>query len=83
MPKLTVYTTWPCVQCNLTKNMLEREGIEYDTVKLQDVPDLVEKFKAEGLLQAPIVVVGNDGRRWSGFRPDLIEELAAGATVEQ
>lgn len=81
--KITVYTTWPCVQCTLTKNLMDRKGIEYDAVKLQDVPELVEKFKEEGLMQAPIVVLGNDGRRWSGFRPDLIEELAGGAAVEE
>jgi glutaredoxin-like protein NrdH len=53
---------------------MERDGIEYDTVSLLDVPELASEFKAAGFLQAPIVV-SRDGRRWSGFRPDLIAEL--------
>lgn len=80
--KITVYTTDPCVQCNLTKNLMDRKGLAYDVVKLQDVPELVERFKDEGLMQAPVVVLGDDGRRWSGFRPDLIEELADAGVAE-
>jgi glutaredoxin-like protein NrdH len=74
--KVTVYTLPVCVQCDRTKKLLDREGIEYDTVDLTTVPEVAEKFKEDGFLQAPIVVVGNDGRRWGGFRPDLIKELA-------
>lgn len=74
--KVTVYTLPVCVQCNQTKKLMDREGIEYDTVDLTTVPDVAARFKEDGLLQAPIVVVGNDGRRWTGFRPDLIKELA-------
>jgi glutaredoxin-like protein NrdH len=74
--KVTVYTLPVCVQCDRTKKLLDREGIEYDTVDLSFEPELADKFKEEGFLQAPIVVVGNDGRRWGGFRPDLIKELA-------
>lgn len=80
MPKVTVYSLPSCVQCNQTKKLMDREGIDYLAVQLEERPDLAAKFKEEGLLQAPIVVVGNDGRRWTGFRPDLIKELK---TVEE
>lgn len=80
MPKITVYSLPSCVQCNQTKKLMDREGIDYLAVQLEERPDLAAKFKEEGLLQAPIVVVGNDGRRWTGFRPDLIKELK---TVEE
>ena len=73
--KVTVYSKKPCPQCELTKNLMRREGIEFEEIDLPSDPEILEKFKEEGLLQAPIVVIGNDGRRWSGFRPDLIEEL--------
>lgn len=78
MPKVTVYTLPVCVQCDRTKKLMDREGIAYESVNLADEPELAEKFKGEGFLQAPIVVVGNDGRRWGGFRPDLIKELGNG-----
>jgi len=71
--KVTVYTKKPCSQCDMTMKLMDREGIVYEAVSLTD--ELVEKFKAEGLMQAPIVVIGNYGRRWAGFRPDLIKEL--------
>lgn len=80
MPKVTVYSLPSCVQCNQTKRLMDREGIDYLAVQLDERPDLAAQFKEEGLLQAPIVVVGNDGRRWTGFRPDLIKELK---TVEE
>lgn len=73
--KVTIYTKKPCPQCDMTKRLMTREGIAFEEVDLPSHPELLEKFKEEGLLQAPIVVLGNDGRRWSGFRPDLIEEL--------
>lgn len=57
----------------MTMKLMDREEIVYEAVDLTD--ELVDKFKAEGLMQAPIVVIGNDGRRWAGFRPDLILEL--------
>ena len=73
--KVTVYSKKPCPQCDMTKNLMRREGIDFEEIDLPSNPEILEKFKEEGLLQAPIVVIGNDGRRWSGFRPDLIEEL--------
>ena len=73
--KITLYTKKPCPQCDMTKKVLARYGLAFDEVDLPSNPELLEKFKEEGLLQAPIVVLGNDGRRWSGFRPDLLEEL--------
>lgn len=75
MTRVTVYTLPSCVQCNQTKKLMDREGIAYETVQLEEHPDKAAEFKDAGILQAPIVVVGNDGRRWAGFRPDLIKEL--------
>ena len=81
--KVTVYTLPVCVQCDRTKKLMDREGIEYTSVDLAGEPDLAAKFKEDGFLRAPIVVVGNDGRRWGGFRPDLIKELASAAVEGQ
>jgi len=73
--KVTVYTKKPCPQCDMTKRLMKREGIAFEEVDLLASPEILEKFKAEGLLQAPIVVIGNDGRRWSGFLPAEIMKL--------
>ena len=77
MTRVTVYTLPICVQCDRTKKLMDRNGIVYDTVDLTTVPEVAAKFKEDGFLQAPIVVLGNGGRTWAGFRPDLIDELAA------
>ena len=75
--KITVWTKSNCSQCTMTKSQLRRKGLEYDEADLETNPEQLQKFKDAGLLQAPIVVLGNDGRSWAGFRPDLIDELAA------
>jgi len=77
MPKIpvTVYHIGPdCVQCNQTKKLMDRLGISYTEVDLRDNPDVLEAFKAEGLLAAPIVTT--DTKRWSGFRYEKIKSLA-------
>lgn len=56
---------------------MTRMGLEYVEADLETSPEQLEKFKDDGFLQAPIVVLGNGGRTWAGFRPDLIDALAA------
>ena len=63
-----------CVQCDATKRALRKAGIDFIERPLEDFPDHVQAFKDEGLLGAPIVETAN--RRWSGFRPDLIKQIA-------
>lgn len=81
--KITVWTKSACPQCTMTKNLLKRKGLEYVEADLETSPEQLQKFKDAGMLQAPIVVLGHEGRSWAGFRPDLIEELAYLAPVEE
>lgn len=74
--KITVWTKSSCPQCTLTKNLLKRKGLEFEEADLEADPERLQAFKDAGLLQVPIVVLGNDGRKWAGFRPDLIDELS-------
>ncbi|MFD1211128.1 glutaredoxin-like protein NrdH [Arthrobacter sp. GCM10027362] len=71
---VTVYTKPSCVQCNATYRALDKKGIEYQSVDLSQDPAALERVRALGYLQAPVVVTERD--HWSGFRPDKIEELA-------
>ena len=73
---VTVWTKSDCSQCVMTKKLMARKGVDFDEADLETSPEQLAKFKDEGLLQAPIIVLGHDGRRWAGFRPDLIEELS-------
>ncbi|HEX9089684.1 MAG TPA: glutaredoxin domain-containing protein [Arthrobacter sp.] len=74
--KITVWSKSDCSQCTMTKNLMKREGLDFVEADLEADPAQLQKFKDAGLLQAPIVVLGKEGRSWAGFRPDLIKELA-------
>lgn len=75
MPRpVTVYTRPGCQQCRATERQLNQQHIPYRTVNLAEHPDALEKVKALGYQQAPVVVTAN-GRHWSGYRPDQIDSL--------
>ena len=76
MSNVTVYSKPSCVQCTATYRALDNKGVRYEVIDLTTQPaDVVESFKARGLLQAPIVVTDDD--TWAGFQPDKIAALAA------
>lgn len=76
---VTVYTKPACVQCNATYRALDKKGIAYNSVDVSQDPEALERLKAMGYMQAPVVVADED--HWSGFRPDKIEELAQSTLV--
>lgn len=79
--QISIYTTSNCAQCLMTKKQFDKLGIRYDEIALEQHPELVEQFKAIGLLSAPIVVT--DIKRWSGFRLDKIRSLHNYLTQER
>ncbi|PQZ93636.1 NrdH-redoxin [Arthrobacter sp. MYb227] len=76
---VTVYTKPACVQCNATYRALDKKGIVYKSVDISKDPEALERVLAMGYQQAPVVIT--DADHWSGFRPDKIDELAAGLSV--
>ena len=72
----TVYTKPQCVQCDMTKRLMDKIGVEYNTVDISQDPDELNKLIALGYRAAPVVVT-DDGDSWAGFNPDKIAELAA------
>lgn len=71
--EVTVYTTPECVGCAATKRALDKAGVEYEEIPLQEHPDLIQQFKKQGLAQAPIVET-KDGDRWAGFNPGKLRQ---------
>ena len=71
---VTVWTKSACPQCDMTKKQLTKNGIVFDEMSLEQHPEMLEQFKALGLLSAPIVVT--DIKKWSGFRLEKINSLA-------
>lgn len=78
---VTVYTKPSCVQCNATYRALDKNGVTYKTVDISQDADALERVRALGYMQAPVVITESD--HWSGFRPDKISELTAQAQQPQ
>lgn len=69
----TVYTKSDCVQCDMTKKLMQREGVSYVEVNLEEDADAMQKVRDMGYQSAPVVVAGDS--HWSGFRPERIKGL--------
>lgn len=76
---VTVYTKPACVQCNATYRALDKNGVAYKTVDISQDAEALERVRALGYMQAPVVMT--ESEHWSGFRPDKISELAAADTA--
>jgi glutaredoxin-like protein NrdH len=71
---IIVYSKPACVQCTATTRALDAKGISYDVVDLTEDDGALTRVTELGYRQAPVVVAGAD--HWSGFRPDMIAQLA-------
>lgn len=80
MIRLVVYTTGDrCVQCQLTKRVMDAVGLRYTDIDLTDpANEAARQYVTEdlGYARVPVVVV-DDHHHWSGFEPDRIKDLAA------
>lgn len=74
MEVVRVYSKPDCVQCDRTKKLMDREGIEFVEESILEEGNMAAA-KELGLLTAPVVAVGAEV--WAGFRPDKIMALAA------
>src|SRR5690606_3846710 len=82
MVTVTVYSTGEsCVRCRLTLRKLDDTGIAHTVIDLTDPAAEVAREYLTGDLgysEAPVVIVDDQPEHhWAGFRPDLIDRLAA------
>ncbi|WP_249354223.1 glutaredoxin family protein [Microbacterium sp. 2FI] len=77
---ITVYTTGDaCMQCRMTKDVMDAEGLRYAAFDLTDPANAsAREYVTEelGYSSAPVVVV-DDHHHWTGFQPDRIKQLAS------
>lgn len=71
---ITVWTKSRCVQCDQSKKLMDKLGIPYEELSLEEHPDALAAFIEAGHTSAPIVVT--DIKVWSGFRMEKIKSLA-------
>ena len=72
---ITVYSAAACVQCSATYREMEKLGLSYTVINLDEKPQAKDDVMRLGYRQLPVVTVGD--AHWSGFRPDRIRELSA------
>ena len=77
---VTVYTKPACVQCNATYRALDKKGLSYESVDISQDAEALERVRALGYMQAPVVVTDDD--HWSGFHPGKIDALAEARAAE-
>ena len=71
---ITVYSKPACVQCTATTRALDARGVTYNVIDLTKDDSAMTRVAELGYRQAPVVVAGSN--HWSGFRPDMIAQLA-------
>jgi glutaredoxin-like protein NrdH len=79
---VTVYEKNHCVACNQTKKTLDRKGVTYDKINVEDDQAAYDYItKNLGHMAAPVVVVrdetGSVVNNWSGFNLDKLNSLVA------
>jgi glutaredoxin-like protein NrdH len=88
MAKVTVFTKNGCPQCDMTKTVLDGEGIEFKTINVEEVDEIEVEIDGKMVKKAPIdyikedlkfsampVVVAEGHKPFSGFRPDILTTL--------
>lgn len=76
---ITVYSKPLCPQCDATYRLLDKQGLDYQSVDVTTDKQALSFIMNLGYQQAPVVVAGDD--HWSGFRPDRIKKAAAAAAA--
>lgn len=71
----TVYTKPACVQCDMTKRLLDKNGVEYTTIDITEDVEAYEMLIELGFKAAPVVFSGDE--KWAGFQPEKINAIAA------
>ncbi len=72
--EVVVYSQPNCMQCEQTKKWLDKKGIAFSVVDLSVDAEALEKVKALGYRQAPVVIAGE--KHWAGFNPAQLNALA-------
>ena len=76
--EVQVFTKDGCVQCDMTKKLLDKVEIPYTAIENSDQEPTRTELFDEGFRAFPVVKV-EGGESWAGFRPDLIKKLVVQA----
>ncbi len=79
MTPITVFSKKGCVQCDMTKKVLEKKAVPFEVRMIdaegeEGAANLAD-FQTHGLRNMPVVVAGAE--KWAGFQPAKLQALAA------
>ncbi len=72
---VTVFSKNNCIQCTMTKRFLEQHHVNFIEHNIDEQPEFVDALKQEGFKATPVVKLPN-GAAFTGFRPDMLKQLA-------
>ena len=72
---IKLYTKHNCGACDITKQWLDNNNLEYTTVNVQEDPDAMAEIQEKGYMQLPVVNVNDWETHWSGFEFQRLEGL--------
>ncbi|WP_217925077.1 glutaredoxin family protein [Miltoncostaea oceani] len=72
---ITLYTRPGCPGCRMSKQVLERNGVEFESRDVSEDADALAAIQTLGYTSLPVVVAGLE--HWSGYQPDRLQALSA------
>lgn len=73
---IKVYSKHDCVQCEMTKEFLKQNNIEFEEVNVFEEEEALELIQLHGFKRLPVVTRNNSfDFAFSGFQIDLLDEL--------
>lgn len=71
--KITIFSKNNCMQCKMTKKLLDKEGADYQEINIDERPEMIDYVKDLGFSAAPVVKAGDI--IFSGFQPAKLKEI--------
>lgn len=71
--KITIFSKNNCMQCKMTKKLLDKEGADYQEINIDERPDMIDYVKDLGFSAVPVVKAGDI--IFSGFQPAKLKEI--------
>lgn len=73
---IKVYSKPNCVQCEMTKEFLKQNNVEFEEVNVFEEEEELKLIQLHGFKRLPVVTKNNSfDFAFSGFQIDLLDEL--------
>lgn len=71
--KITIFSKNNCMQCKMTKKLLDKEGADYQEINIDERPEMIDYVKDLGFSAVPVIKAGDI--IFSGFQPAKLKEI--------